>query len=482
MQVPEREAFLRGFANRQESTSMSTMVQIVSDATQPAIEPVQAQPIVEESEQPADAAMEESVQPAEEVANDPEPSAETTMEEAPQQELENLPVVPSDQPDPEGIKKDSDSVKQEDDSTDDEITADDLVSLVATAGSVGGDAESAAYPRPTQGRRNNLARYVIGGLGLDSFIDIFNVLCASASRYVDSVGTFVRKLSLSESSPQVLELIGEFDPVIVFVDSEIEEAIRTLAGDLSLLGRKYPSQQVGIDWITFQYHLTLLQADGPTGWDAPGFRMGGRLPMSTGDICQRLMTHDEFKHCHSTPIRDWQRVRHMATLGRNPAIRENYVHDAVHALTLYAQRAREADPQLEELAMDDMMMMVDYDDLSSQLDTLSEAIRTGTGVPPVSDSRMEERERRARQAEAQLIQSIEEEAEARARRFQKKQDKKVRRSHSSTQPANPTVLLLNYQPPREPSDEEGEVEPRRLDFDEGSLQRTASTAESTLFT
>ena len=75
---------------------------------------------------------------------------------------------------------------------------------------------------------------------------------------------------------------------------------------------------------------------------------------------------------------------------------------------------------------------------------------------------------RARQAEAQLIQSIEEEAEARARRFQRRKDKRERRSHSSTQPANPTVILLNYQPPREPSDEEGEVEPRRLDFDEGS--------------
>ena len=101
--------------------------------------------------------------------------------------------------------------------------------------------------------------------------------------------------------------------------------------------------------------------------------------MSTGDICQSRVTHDEFKYCHSTPIRDWQRVRHMATLKRDPAIRENYVHDAVSALALYAQRAREANPQLEELAMDDMMMMVDYDDLSTQLDTLSEAIRTGNG-------------------------------------------------------------------------------------------------------
>ena len=233
------------------------------------------------------------------------------------------------------------------------------------------------------------------------------------------------------------ELIGEFDPVIVFVDSEIEEAIRAMAGDLSVLKRKYPSQN-GIDWITFQYHLTLLQRDGPVGWDAPGFRMGGRIPMSAGDICQNHMTHDEFRHCHSTPIRDWQRVRHMTTLRRDPAIRENYVHDAVSALALYCKRAREASPQLEELAMDDMMMM-DYEEWSSQVEALSEAIRTGTGMAELPDSRMEERERRAREAEASLIQSIEDEQEARARSNQKKKDKKERKSHSSTQPSQPTV-------------------------------------------
>ena len=269
MQVPEREAFLRGLAAHRESTSMSAMVQITSEPTQPAIEPTQAPTTAEEPEQSAEATAEE--QSAEAVVEEPEQSAVANAEEGPQEEPEDAPGVPSDQPDPEDIKKESDSVKQEDDPTDDELTAADLISQVATAGSVGGDAESAAHPQQTQGRRNNLARYVIGNLGLDSFIDIFNVLCATASRYVDSEGTFVRKLSLSESTPQVLELIGEFDPVIVFVDSEIEEAIRTLAGDLSVLGRKYPSQQGGIDWITFQYRLTLLQADGPIGWIQNGW-------------------------------------------------------------------------------------------------------------------------------------------------------------------------------------------------------------------
>ena len=252
------------------------------------------------------------------------------------------------------------------------------------------------------------------------------------------------------------ELLGGYDPVIVFVDSEIEEAIRAMAGDLSALSQRYPSQY-GIDWITFQYHLSLMQQDAPMGWNAPGFRMGGRIPMSVG----------KFTNCHSTPIRDWQRVKHMVTLRRDPAMRENYVHDAIGALAHYNKIAIEASPQLEELVMDDMMM-VEYNDWSSQLDTLSDAIRTGTGVAAIPDSRMEERERQAREAEADLIQSIEDENEARARRNQKKRERKERRSHSRTQPSHHTVVLLDYHPPQEPSDEEGESVTRRLDFDEGS--------------
>ena len=194
MQVPEREAFLRGLAAHRESTSMSAMVQISPETTQPAVEPTQPPPIQEE----------------------PTQSAESTAMEGPQEEPGDTPVVPSDQPDPEDIKKESDSVKEEDDQTDGDVAAADQVSQVATAGSVVGDVEPAAGPQQTQVRRNNLTRYTIGNLGLDSFVDIFNVLCATASRYVDSEGTFVRKLSLSEQPPHMRESLGDYDPVIVF--------------------------------------------------------------------------------------------------------------------------------------------------------------------------------------------------------------------------------------------------------------------------
>ena len=236
---------------------MSAMVQIPPEAPQPAVEPTQPTPIQEESK--------------------------STAVEGPQEEPGDAPVVSSDQPDPEDIKKESDSVKQEDDQTEGDVAATDQVSQVATAGSMMGDVELAADPQQVQ-RRNNLAMYNIGNLGLDSFVDIFNVLCATASRYVDSEGTFVRKLSLSEQPPHLRELLGGYDPVIVFVDSEIEEAIRTMAGDLSALSQRYPSQH-GIDWITLQYHLSLMQQDAPIGWNAPGFRMGGRIPMSVGNLC-----------------------------------------------------------------------------------------------------------------------------------------------------------------------------------------------------
>ena len=452
MQVPEREAFLRGLAAQQESTSMSAMVQIPPEETQQAAESTQPPPIQEEPEQPAD----------------------STAMEGPPEEPGDDPAVPSDQPDLEEVKKESDSVKQEDDQSDGDEAAADQVSQVATAGSVLGEAEPAADLQLAQVRRNRLARYTIGSIGLDSFVDIFNILSATASKYVDPEGTFVRKLSLSALPPYMRESLGDYDPVIVFVDSEIEEAIRTLAGDLSSLRRRYPSQN-GIDWITFQYHMSLMQQDAPRGWHAPGFRMGGRIPLSVGNICQNHMAHDEFALCHTTPIRDWQRVRHMNTLGRDLATRENYVHDAVGALVHYNQLAMQANPQLEEMVMDDMMM-IDHDDWITQVDTLSDAIRTGTGVAAIPDPRMEERERQAREAEADLIQTIEEENEERARRSQRRKEKKERRSHSTTQPPAPTVVILDYHPPHEPStDGEEESVTRRLEFDRGS--RAASVRE-----
>ena len=445
MQDSERQAFLSDITQKQESTSMSAMVPITSESTSHPIEPTQPRSSQEETGQPE----------------------ETSAREGTREESGEFPVLSSGQPILEDIKKESDSVKQENDQSDGEEATADQISQAATAGSVLGDAGQVVDSQLSQVRRNPLARYSNGNTGLDTFVDIFNILCATASNYVDSGGTFVRKLSLSDLPLYMSESLGGYDPVIVFIDSEIEEAIRALTGDLSSIRRRYPLQP-GVDWITFQYHLSLLQQDVQTGWNAPGFRRGGRLPMSVGNICQNRMAHNAFVSCHSTPVRDWRRVRHMNTLGRDPATRENYVHDAVAALLEYNQLAAQADPQLEEMVMDDMMM-IDHDDWTVHVDTLSDAIRTGTGVVAIPDSQLEERERLAKEAADNLIQSIEEENEERARRSQKKKEKKERRSHSTTQPSAPTVILAEYRPPPEPStEEEEESVTRRLEFDEAS--------------
>ena len=197
--------------------------------------------------------------------------------------------------------------------------------------------------------------------------------------------------------------------------------------------------------------------------------------MSVAEICQNLITHEEFRNCHSTPFGDWQRVRHMVTLRKDPTIRERYNHDAVKALALYCTRAREANPQLEAAAMDDMMMM-DYEEWSSQIQFISEALRTGSGATVIPDSEMEERDRRARETGLSLIQETENEEEERARRAQRRKEKKERRSHSSVQPSQPTVVLLNYNPPPEPSEEDTESVTRRIDFDLGSQAASVKRA------
>ena len=93
MQDSERKAFLRGLGAQQQSTSMSTMVQIVSDANQSAIEPTQVTHIEEDTGQLAETSAEQPEQSAEATTEEPEQSTEMTVED---------PDQPVDQPDPEG--------------------------------------------------------------------------------------------------------------------------------------------------------------------------------------------------------------------------------------------------------------------------------------------------------------------------------------------------------------------------------------------
>ena len=97
-------------------------------------------------------------------------------------------------------------------------------SQLATAGSTTGGAEQSTETTDPPTIRNHLRNYTIGSLHLDSYVDIFNILSATASKYVDPEGTYVRKLSLANYPYQLRTALGGHDPVIVFVDSEIEQA------------------------------------------------------------------------------------------------------------------------------------------------------------------------------------------------------------------------------------------------------------------
>ena len=204
-------------------------------------------------------------------------------------------------------------------------------SQLATAGSTTGGAEQSTATTGPPAIRNHLRNYTIGSLHLDSYVDIFNILSATASKYADPAGTYVRKLSLDNYPYQLRTALGGHDPVIVYVDSEIEEAIRTMSEDLSRIQEYYPLRD-GIDWVKFQYHLALMQHVAPTGWTAPGFRMGGRFPLTVQGMCQRLMAHGALANYHATPIREWHKVRHMLTPRKDDDTRSNYAHDAIQAL------------------------------------------------------------------------------------------------------------------------------------------------------
>ena len=124
-----------------------------------------------------------------------------------------------------------------------------------------------------------------------------------------------------------------------------------MSGDLSRVREYYPAGS-GIDWVMFQYHLALMQHVAPIGWTAPGFRMGGRFPLTVQNMCQRMMTHESFAACHTTPLREWHRVRHMLTMGKDSDVRASYSRDAIKALLDYNQYADTHNNEVEQMMLD----------------------------------------------------------------------------------------------------------------------------------
>ena len=297
---------------------------------------------------------------------------------------------------------------------------------------------------------------------MDSYVDMFNILSAVASRYVDAEGTFVRKLSLDNYPFQLRASVGIYDPVVVLVDAEIEQAIGTMAGDLTSLKRA--SHLIRIDWVKFQYCLSLIQAQAPSGWTAPGFRRGGRYPVSVQNICQNLIQHDAFNKCHTTLIKEWHKVRHMLTLKRDAETSQRYSHEAIKALCEYNTVAVSNAADFETEALHEI-----FDNEEKWLpmvnDTL-EIMRHSSNIGNLPTGQLGELERESRRAEDELLQGEQDALDAAERRKQKK-DKKDKRSHSVHASRPPTVIILPCNAPHESESEEEDTTgvERQLDFD-----------------
>ena len=93
---------------------------------------------------------------------------------------------------------------------------------------------------------------------------------------------------------------------------------------------------------------------------------------------------------------------------------------------------------------------------------MQDSFRTGVHPANLPSERVEEMERQAREAEQDLIQHLDREDEANARKRERSKKRKEKKARSSDlDEAQPTVALREYEPPSE--GDEGVV--RQLDFD-----------------
>ena len=218
-----------------------------------------------------------------------------------------------------------------------------------------------------------------------------------------------------------------------------------------------------------------MQHVAPAGWTAPGFRMGGRFPLTVQGMCQRLMAHGAFEKYHTTPIKEWTKVRHMLTLKRNQDVTSTYVHDAIKALCQYVDYAANNDNEIQQLLLD--VTTVDYPSWKADLDSISTIVNTGSGVVELPVSQVEQLERQAKEAGDALLDQIQRDKEAEERRREKAREKKEKRARSSNPaPSQPTVSLHEYVPPPEQSSDEGDVA-KKLDFEAEAQSQQADVPE-----
>ena len=94
----------------------------------------------------------------------------------------------------------------------------------------------------------------------------------------------------------------------------------------------------------------------------------------------------------------------MLTLKKDSDTRSNYARDAIQALYQYNAYAVDNNAEVEQLLLDALTM--EYSTWAPELDTISNAIRTGLDVVELPAARVEELERQSRDAEEALIQQL----------------------------------------------------------------------------
>ena len=101
------------------------------------------------------------------------------------------------------------------------------------------------------------------------------------------------------------------------------------------------------------------------------------------------------------------------------------------------------------------------------VDNTLEIMRKGTDIGNLPTGQIEELERESRRASDELLRSEQDDLDAAERRKQRKKEKKERRSRTEPGSRAPTVILIDYHAPPEPSSEEEDTTEvnRQLDFE-----------------
>ena len=176
MNESERESFLKGITTERTSTSMSTVVPMISRSAPSASQPLQPSLPQEEQRQET----ESTGDAAQREGDGNVPTSSSQVEQTEDANMRQDAATDPDVPD-----RDIQATDEADDNDSLMETATIQSSQQATAGSTTAATEEVTDTVRPSSTRNHLRNYTIGSLHLDSYVDIFNILAAVASKYVD---------------------------------------------------------------------------------------------------------------------------------------------------------------------------------------------------------------------------------------------------------------------------------------------------------